>query len=73
MVKFQVQPLLGWGEDGQTSASVMSSLAMVGRPTSDSRENDVVGGIMQGLEALSEPSSIRVKFRGAQLLVRLIL
>jgi len=55
----EVQPLLGWGEDGQTSASVMSSLAMVGRPTSDSRENDVVGGIMQGLEALCEPSPIQ--------------
>ena len=62
----QVQPLLGWGEEGQTSAAVMSSLAMVGRPSGDARSDSprleaLLGGIAQGLEALCEPSPIQVK------------
>ena len=61
----EVQPLLGWGEEGQTSAAVMSSLAVVGRPTGDSRSDSprleaLLGGIAQGLEALCEPSPIQV-------------
>ena len=31
----EVQPVLGWGEDGQNIAGVMASLAMVNIPTSD--------------------------------------
>ena len=61
-----MQPLLGWGEEGQTSAAVMSSLAMVGRPSGDARSGSprleaLLGGIAQGLEALCEPSPIQVK------------
>lgn len=52
----EVQPVLGWGEDTQSCASVMTSLATVGRPTGDSRDNSILGGILQGLEALTEPS-----------------
>ena len=64
----EVQPLLGWGEEGQTSAAVMSSLAVVGRPTGDARADSprleaLVGGIDQGLEALCEPSPIQVTFK----------
>jgi len=60
----EVQPLLGWGEEGQTSAAVMSSLAMVGRPSGDARSGSprleaLLGGIAQGLEALCEPSPIQ--------------
>ena len=64
-----MQPLLGWGEEGQTSAAVMSSLAMVGRPSGDARSDSprleaLLGGIAQGLEALCEPSPIQVKRKG---------
>ena len=64
-----MQPLLGWGEEGQTSAAVMSSLAMVGRPSGDARSGSprleaLLGGIAQGLEALCEPSPIQVKSKG---------
>ena len=57
--------MLGWGEEGQTSAAVMSSLAVVGRPTGDSRSDSprleaLLGGIAQGLEALCEPSPVQV-------------
>ena len=68
-LSIQVQPLLGWGEEGQTSAAVMSSLAMVGRPSGDARSGSprleaLLGGIAQGLEALCEPSPIQVKSKG---------
>jgi len=62
----EVQPLLGWGEEGQTSAAVMTSLAMVGRPTGDSRGQHLLGGIAQGLEALAEPSPAQEALAAAE-------
>jgi len=51
--------VLGWGQDTQSTASVLTSLASVGRPggQESGQAPSILQGISLGLEALSEPSA----------------